>query len=201
VLGAIRKKEGMTRTSSGLPHPGRHNKSLDASGISGLVIDNLPLTQLSPAASSQPLGAKTNSPHKERMMEKKMLEDILAAYKRKYPRWTNTEVTGVFENVSGGYLAVVKSDQFPDSEICFYEKDKPYIFETTLELAKELERRYKSKLDINLLFMFFLATVVLGLFVYLVIYQGNKEAITTLISGFVGIMGYFFGSKNAKQST
>ena len=33
------------------------NKSLDASGISGLVIDNLSVTQLSPAASTQPLGA------------------------------------------------------------------------------------------------------------------------------------------------
>ncbi len=31
------------------------NKSLDASGISGLVIDNLPVTQLLPAASTQPL--------------------------------------------------------------------------------------------------------------------------------------------------
>ena len=35
---------------------GRANKSLDASGISGLVIDNLSVTQLSPAASTQPLG-------------------------------------------------------------------------------------------------------------------------------------------------
>ena len=32
------------------------NKSLDASGTSGLVIDNLPLTQLSPAASTQTFG-------------------------------------------------------------------------------------------------------------------------------------------------
>jgi hypothetical protein len=134
-------------------------------------------------------------------MEDKVIQDILAAYRRKYPQWTNVEVMGLFDNVSGGYLAVVKSDQFPDSEICFYENKKPYIFETTLELAKDLERRYKTKLDINVLFMFFLATVVLGLFVYLVVYQGNKEAITTLISGFVGILGYFFGSKNAKQST
>jgi hypothetical protein len=34
---------------------GRSNKSLDASGISGLVIDNLSVAQLSPAASTQPL--------------------------------------------------------------------------------------------------------------------------------------------------
>jgi hypothetical protein len=32
------------------------NKSLDASGISGLVIDNLTVTKLSPAASTQTLG-------------------------------------------------------------------------------------------------------------------------------------------------
>jgi hypothetical protein len=32
------------------------NKSLDANGTSGLVIDILPLTQLSPAASTQPFG-------------------------------------------------------------------------------------------------------------------------------------------------
>jgi hypothetical protein len=35
-------------------NPGRYNKSLDASGISGLVIDNLSVTWLSPAASTQP---------------------------------------------------------------------------------------------------------------------------------------------------
>jgi hypothetical protein len=32
-----------------------HNKSLDASGTSGLVIDNLSVTWLSPAASTQTL--------------------------------------------------------------------------------------------------------------------------------------------------
>jgi hypothetical protein len=39
----------------GLPAAARPNKSLDASGTSGLVIDNLPVTRLSPAASTQPL--------------------------------------------------------------------------------------------------------------------------------------------------
>jgi hypothetical protein len=34
----------------------KHNKSLDASGISGLAIDNLSVTRLSPAASTQPFG-------------------------------------------------------------------------------------------------------------------------------------------------
>jgi hypothetical protein len=34
---------------------GRYNKSLDASGTSGLVIDNLSVTPLSPAASTQSL--------------------------------------------------------------------------------------------------------------------------------------------------
>jgi hypothetical protein len=34
---------------------GPDNKSLDASGISGLLIDNLSVTQLSPAASTQTL--------------------------------------------------------------------------------------------------------------------------------------------------
>jgi hypothetical protein len=33
-----------------------YNKSLDASGTSGLVIDNLSVTHLSPAASTQTLG-------------------------------------------------------------------------------------------------------------------------------------------------
>jgi hypothetical protein len=35
---------------------GRSNKSLDASGFSGLVIDNLSVTPLLAAASTQPLG-------------------------------------------------------------------------------------------------------------------------------------------------
>src|SRR5882672_11512948 len=40
-----------------------HNKSLDASGIRELVIDNLRITQLSPAASTQPFGVmNTNFP-------------------------------------------------------------------------------------------------------------------------------------------
>jgi hypothetical protein len=34
---------------------GRYNKSLDASGTSGLVIDNLSVMWLLPAASTQPL--------------------------------------------------------------------------------------------------------------------------------------------------
>jgi hypothetical protein len=34
-----------------------YNKSLDASGISGLVIDNLSVTWLFPAASTPPFGA------------------------------------------------------------------------------------------------------------------------------------------------
>jgi hypothetical protein len=34
----------------------RHNKSLDASGVSGLLVDNLFVTWLSPAASTQPFG-------------------------------------------------------------------------------------------------------------------------------------------------
>ena len=37
------------------PTRARYNKSLDASGISGLLIDNLSVTQLLPAASTQPL--------------------------------------------------------------------------------------------------------------------------------------------------
>lgn len=131
-------------------------------------------------------------------MEDKVTKEILAAYKLKDYGWTNIKVTGLFENVAGGYLVAVRSDQSPDGEICFYENNKPVIYDTTLELAKDLERRYKTKFDINLLFMFFLATVILALFVYLVVFQGNKDAITTLISGFVGILGYFFGSKNAK---
>ena len=36
-------------------NPGRPNKSLDASGITGLVIDNLSVTELSSAASTLPL--------------------------------------------------------------------------------------------------------------------------------------------------
>jgi len=38
-------------------NPGRDNKSLDASGTSGLVNDNSSLTWLSPAASTQPFDA------------------------------------------------------------------------------------------------------------------------------------------------
>lgn len=133
-------------------------------------------------------------------MEDKVTRDILAAYKLKDYGWTNTKVTGLFENVAGGYLVVVRSDQSPEGELCFYENNKPLLFDTTLELARDLERRYKTKFDINLLFMFFLATVILALFVYLVVFQGNKEAITTLISGFVGILGYFFGSKTQKRA-
>jgi hypothetical protein len=37
----------------------RPNNSLDASGTSGLVIDNLSVTWLSPAASTQTLGGPT----------------------------------------------------------------------------------------------------------------------------------------------
>src|SRR5438132_14190134 len=39
----------------------RSNKSLDASGTSGLVIDNLSITWLSPAASTQPFGVLYHS--------------------------------------------------------------------------------------------------------------------------------------------
>jgi hypothetical protein len=42
---------------SARPTWARYNKSLDASGISGLVIDNLSVTWLFPAASTQPFGA------------------------------------------------------------------------------------------------------------------------------------------------
>jgi hypothetical protein len=38
------------------PSRAKHNNSLDAGGISGLVIDNLSVTQLTPAASTQTLG-------------------------------------------------------------------------------------------------------------------------------------------------
>jgi hypothetical protein len=41
-------------------NPGRDNKSLDASGASGLVIDNLFVTWLTAAASTQPFGAYLN---------------------------------------------------------------------------------------------------------------------------------------------
>ena len=37
-------------------HAGRDNKSLDASGVSLLLNDNLSVTWLSPAASTQPFG-------------------------------------------------------------------------------------------------------------------------------------------------
>jgi hypothetical protein len=37
----------------------RYNNSLDASGTSGLVIDNLSITQLFPAASTQTFGGKS----------------------------------------------------------------------------------------------------------------------------------------------
>jgi hypothetical protein len=38
------------------------NKSLDASGISGFLIDNLCVTWLTAAASTQPLGALSSRP-------------------------------------------------------------------------------------------------------------------------------------------
>ena len=49
----------MTHTSSGLPHPGRHNNSLDASGgsVKSLPISKLPIVDLiRAAASTQTLG-------------------------------------------------------------------------------------------------------------------------------------------------
>src|SRR2546429_4133939 len=55
---------------------GRANKSLDASGTSALVIDNLSVTWLSPAASTQPLGGLTLTLMDQPPTEEEMIEAL-----------------------------------------------------------------------------------------------------------------------------
>jgi hypothetical protein len=67
---------------------------------------------------------------------RKVKEEVVKAYKEKYPKWQGVSVTEIVENIYFGTMASVRSNESPDGEICVYTKDGIIIFDTTPELVR-----------------------------------------------------------------
>ena len=66
---------------------------------------------------------------------------VVQAYSQRYKHWTNIQVTGIVENRVLDTMVSVRSEQFPDGEICVYRNGEVTIFDSTPELMRHIDNR------------------------------------------------------------
>jgi len=127
---------------------------------------------------------------KQRMQVK---AEVIAAYKEKYPNWSNIEVTEIVENNYFGTMVAVKSTEFPDGEICIRTKHGVIIFETTPELVRYLDMKASRVISLRDWLTMIVVLVTLGLFIAVVFYFQKPEAISLVVTAMAGILGTYAG--------
>lgn len=127
------------------------------------------------------------------LQRKKIREDVLAAYKDRYPNWTDVQVTEIVENVYFGTMVAVKAAQCPDGEICEHRKDGVIIFETTPELLRHLDMKAGKIISLRDWLTLVVVLFVLGLFAAVVFHFEKPEAIGLVITSMAGILGTYAG--------
>src|SRR5215471_10906641 len=80
---------------------------------------------------------------------KQIKADVLAAYKEKYPTWSDVAVTEIVENIYFGTMVAVKCAEFPDGEISLHTKDGVIIFDTTPELVRYLDMKARQVISLR----------------------------------------------------
>jgi len=140
------------------------------------------------------------------MNDAQIRECVTAAYLKDEPEFKNVRITEVVLDAFGGNLAVVKYEE-PDGsrndEICFVGPEgRVRIFETTEELARELERKAKAPLLERLFTRPIMSGVVFVFLLVAVFITGfdsnfSSQALS-ILGSVVGVAaGFFFGSGKA----
>lgn len=126
---------------------------------------------------------------------KKIKEDVVKAYKEKYPKWTGIEVTEIVENSYFDVMVAVKSIEFADGEICVYRNDGVRIFDTTPELVRYLEMKAKSIVSFKEKLIAIIVISMLIIFAGVVFIQKDQNATALVTTSMAGILGTFVGVK------
>jgi hypothetical protein len=124
---------------------------------------------------------------------RKVKEEVVKAYKEKYPIWQSVSVTEIVENIYFGTMVSVRSDESPDGEICVYTKDGIIIFDTTPELVRYLDMKARSVVSLRDWLTMIVVLVTLGLFVAVVFNFEKPEAIGLVVTAMAGILGAYAG--------
>jgi hypothetical protein len=119
--------------------------------------------------------------------------DVQAAYKEKYPSWSDVRITEIVENVYFGTMVAVKSSEFPDGEICLHTKHGVVIFDTTPELVRYLDMKASHVISLRDWLTAIVVLVTLGLFAAVVFVFKQPEAVSLVVTAMAGILGTYAG--------
>jgi hypothetical protein len=124
---------------------------------------------------------------------RKVKEEVVKAYKEKYPTGQGVSVTEIVENIYFGTMVSVRSNELPDGEICVSTKDGIIIFDTTPELVRYLDMKARSVVSLRDWLTMIVVLVTLGLFVAVVFKFEKPEAIGLVVTAMAGILGAYAG--------
>jgi hypothetical protein len=122
-----------------------------------------------------------------------LVKEVVDAYSRRYPGWTDIEVTGALENRVLDIMVSVKSKQFPEGEICIYRKGDVTIFDSTPELMRYVDNRASRVVTFKDLLVGAIVLFMLAIFAGIVFVYRDQNAIAMVTTAVAGILGTFVG--------
>lgn len=124
-------------------------------------------------------------------------EIITEAYSKRYPEWKEFEVTDILENKFFGVMISVKSRDYPDGELCLYNRKAKelFIFDSTPQLLNHIDRTASKILTAKEVLSFVIVVWILGIFTGLVFYFRDDGAIALVTTAMAGILGTYAGIK------
>src|SRR6266576_3782109 len=122
-----------------------------------------------------------------------LVKEVVDAYSRRYPGWTDIEVTGALENRVLDIMVSVKSKQFPEGEICIYRKGDVTIFDSTPELMRYVDNRASRVVTFKDLMVGTIVLFMLAIFAGIVFVYRDQNAIAMVTTAVAGILGTFVG--------
>ena len=124
---------------------------------------------------------------------KQVKNDVLSAYKERYPEWSEIKVTEIVENTYFGTMVSISASEYPDGEICVHTKKGVIIFETTPELVRYLDMRAKQVISLRDWLTMIVVIFVLALFATTVFYFEKPESISLIVTAMAGVIGTYAG--------
>ena len=122
-----------------------------------------------------------------------LVKNVIEAYSKRYPGWTDIQVTGALENRVLDVMVSVKSKQFPDGEICIYRKGDVTIFDSTPELMRYVDNRASRVITFKDILVGAIVLSMLAMFAGIVFVYRDRNAIAMVTTAVAGILGTFVG--------
>jgi hypothetical protein len=122
-----------------------------------------------------------------------LVKTVIEAYSKRYPGWTDIQVTGALENRVLDVMVSVRSEQFPEGEICIYRKGEVTIFDSTPELMRYVDNRASRVITFKDILVGAIVVSMLAIFAGIVFLYRDQNAIAMVTTAVAGILGTFVG--------